>query len=108
MQRLGVKRFLGDGAFGLRKLELNETGSEIHLSHFTLSVLRVSLRRHGFQVKELCLDPFYAAMGIRSAIHTLMYALCLGFYQFTQVNVYDALWIIAERVDPSRKDRMSS
>lgn len=95
---LGIRRFSSRSMFGLAKLELNQPGSEIHLSHFTASVLEAALRRHGFQILELGLDPFYVAVGARAAVHTLLYAACSMFRRITSVNIYDTIWVVAEKI----------
>jgi SAM-dependent methyltransferase len=94
---LGVKRSRSHGMFGLQKLELDKPGSEIHLSHFTPSVLQAALRRRGFRVLDLGLDPFYVAVGARAAVHTLIYAACSMFCRISGVNIYDTIWIVAEK-----------
>ena len=106
LRSLGIKRFRSCGRFGLRKLELNEPGNEVHLSHFTASVLQAALRRQGFRIRELGLDPFYAAVGARAAIHSLKYAACSILLRMTKLNIYDTIWIVAEK--PYRRAGYSS
>jgi 2-polyprenyl-3-methyl-5-hydroxy-6-metoxy-1,4-benzoquinol methylase len=94
---LGIRRFRSRGMFGLSKLELRELGSEIHLSHFTASVLQATLRRQGFQIQELGIDPFYVEVGARAAVHALLYVVCSMFRWISGVNIYDTIWVVAEK-----------
>lgn len=101
LRSLGIGRFKSSGRFGLRNLELIQPGNEVHLSHFTSSVLQSAFRRQGLRIRELGLDPFYAEVGARAAGHTLIYAACSAFCRITKVNIYDTIWIVAERTGPA-------
>jgi SAM-dependent methyltransferase len=97
LRSLGIGRFRSRGIFGLQQLDLDEPGAEIHLSHFTPPVLETALRQQGFHVRELGLDPFFAAVGTRAAFHTLIYLTCSIFRSIAKRNLYDAIWIVAEK-----------
>lgn len=94
----GVRRFRSRGMYGLQKLELNAPGREIHLSHFTTGTLETSLEREGFRILDMGLDPFYAAVGARGALHTGIYAACSMVRLISSINIYDAIWAVAEKV----------
>jgi SAM-dependent methyltransferase len=94
---LRVGRFASVGAFGLPRLDLSEPGGELHLSHFTCTVLKRLLEQQGFRMRELGLDPFYAALGFRAALHTMIYNLCSIVLRVTGVNIYDTIWVVAEK-----------
>jgi SAM-dependent methyltransferase len=94
---LGIGRFKSRGIFGLQQLDLDEPGAEIHLSHFTPPVLEVALRQEGFRIRELGLDPFFAAVGTRAALHKLIYIACSVVRSIAKRNLYDTIWIVAEK-----------
>lgn len=97
LRSFGIGRFRSLGKFGLRALDLKELGNEVHLSYFTCSVLETALQRHGFRLRELGLDPYYAASGMPAAVHLLKYAACSIVRHVTRINIYDALWFVAEK-----------
>lgn len=90
-----IGKFKKYGIFGLPKLELNGTLSEIHLSHFTSSCLKKWLSKKKFVVIEDTLDPYYIAMGINKIIHDCLYLFFLTIKNIFKVNIYDTIWIVA-------------
>jgi SAM-dependent methyltransferase len=70
---------------------------EIHLSHFTPTVLRRSLEQAGLVVIEESLDPYYAAKGIRLVLHSAYYAFHRLLFGLLHVNRYDTIWIVARK-----------
>ncbi|GFP24459.1 hypothetical protein HKBW3S09_01926, partial [Candidatus Hakubella thermalkaliphila] len=67
-----IGKFRNYGRLGLPRLALDGSQSEIHLSHFTPSVLKGFLERNGFVVIRNTLDPYYAAKGIKKVFHDLL------------------------------------
>ncbi len=83
--------------FGLPKIELDRTSSEIHLSHFTVSSLAKCLTKKNFVIVEDTLDPYYAATGIKKIIHDLLYLIFLIIKRITNCNLYDTIWMVVKR-----------
>lgn len=86
------------GRLGLPKLVLDGSQEEIHLSHFTPSVLRRFLGRNNFIIVQNTLDPYYAVKGVRKVIHDLFYFSCLLVTKISRINIYDTIWIVAKAV----------
>lgn len=84
------------GKYGLRKITLDNTQGEIHLSHFTVTVLKNLLSRNGFTSIEDTLDPYYAAKGFKKIVHDLFYLFCLIVKKITKKNIYLTIWITAK------------
>jgi SAM-dependent methyltransferase len=93
---LKIGRFRNYGRLGLPTLALNGSQREIHLSHFTPSVLKGFLERNGFIVIRNTLDPYYAAKGIKKVFHDLLYFSCLLLMKAFKVNLYDTIWMVAK------------
>lgn len=94
---LRVGRFRKYGKFGLPKLELDGSLSEIHLSHFTAPLLKEWLTKKNFIVVEDTLDPYYAATGIKKIVHDLLYLIFLITKKIFKINLYDTICIVAKR-----------
>lgn len=92
---LKIGRFRHYGRLGLPKIDLDGSQDEIHLSHFTPSVLQVVLERHGFDVVENALDPYYVAEGVRKVFHDALYFCCLLVMRLFGYNLYDTIWMAA-------------
>jgi SAM-dependent methyltransferase len=73
------------------------TSREIHLSHFTATVLRSSLKQAGLEVVDESLDPYYAATGIRLFLHTAYYGFHRLLFVLSHVNRYGTIWIVARK-----------
>jgi SAM-dependent methyltransferase len=97
---LKIGRFRNYGKLGLPKLELNENQREIHLSHFTPSVLKRFLERNGFVVIRNTLDPYYVAKGIKKMFHDLFYLSCSAVMKVSRINLYNTIWMVAKRSSP--------
>ena len=87
----------GTGILGLPRLTLDGSIHEIHLSHFTPSVLRRALQSTGFSVLVDTLDPYYVRTGLRRLKADFYYYACLLFRYLFGVNIYDAILIIARK-----------
>jgi SAM-dependent methyltransferase len=96
---LRIGRFRNHGRLGLAALTLNGSQREIHLSHFTPSVLKGFLERNGFTVIKNTLDPYYVAKGVKKVFHDLFYFSCLLVMKAFKMNLYDTIWIVARSSD---------
>jgi 2-polyprenyl-3-methyl-5-hydroxy-6-metoxy-1,4-benzoquinol methylase len=96
------------GLLGLPRLTLDGSIDEIHLSHFTPSVLRRLVQATGFSVLVNTLDPYYVATGLARMKADIFYYLCLAVHQVFRVNVYDAILMIAQKEATSQPSLKSS
>ena len=71
---------------------------EIHLSHFTSTVLKRSLEQAGLEVLDESLDPYYSATGIWLVLHSAYYAFHRLLFSLLHVNRYDTIWVVARKV----------
>ena len=94
---LHIGKFKKYGKFGLPKIELNGSLSEIHLSHFTVPALKEWLNKKNLVIVEDTLDPYSAATGIKKIIQDLLYFISLTIKNIFRVNIYDSIWIAAKR-----------
>ena len=72
------------------------TSSEIHLSHFTPTVLRKLITNCGFAIVEEGIDPYYASTGLRRVADTLYYAFHRALFLFG-LNRYETIWLVARK-----------
>ena len=94
--KIGWKNQRKLGKFGLARISLDST--EVHLSHFTPSVLRRLLRAAGFSLVKETLDPYYVVTGGASKLKAdAYYYCCLAFLWVFKVNIYDAILVIARK-----------
>jgi 2-polyprenyl-3-methyl-5-hydroxy-6-metoxy-1,4-benzoquinol methylase len=84
------------GRWGLPKICLDGSLSEIHLSHFTPDVLKSLLETCNFQVLENNLDPFYVKNSFINDSSYLFYNLLNNIFG---INLYDTIWIVARKVN---------
>jgi 2-polyprenyl-3-methyl-5-hydroxy-6-metoxy-1,4-benzoquinol methylase len=91
------------GLLGLPRLTLDGSISEIHLSHFTPSVLRRLVEATGFSVLVSTLDPYYVDTGFARVKADVLYYGCLAVHQIFRVNVYDAILVIARKEATSQQ-----
>lgn len=87
------------GKFGLPRISLGPESGEVHLSHFTPTVLRGLLRQVGFSIIRETLDPCYLVKGVRRLKAETYYYSCLAFLKVLKINIYDTMFLIA-RKDP--------
>jgi SAM-dependent methyltransferase len=73
------------------------SSSEVHLSHFSPPVLRRCLNQAGLTVIEESLDPYFAAAGIRWALHSAYYAVHRLLFLTLHINRYDTIWMVARK-----------
>jgi ubiquinone/menaquinone biosynthesis C-methylase UbiE len=94
---LRVGKFKKYGKFGLPRIKLNGSLSEIHLSHFTVPTLKKLLNKKKLVIVEDTLDPYSAATGIKKIIQDLLFFISLTIKNIFKVNIYDSIWIAAKR-----------
>jgi len=97
LMRTGVRKQHGVGRFGLPRIGLGPNSTEVHLSHFTPSVLRQLLHRTGFSIVEETLDPYYVATGSSKLKADMYYYSCLVYLRVFRVSIYDAMLFIARK-----------
>jgi len=95
----GIGRFRGR-RYGLGGIHLNESPTEIHLSHFTPSVLRRLVERSGLTAVCEGLDPYTAATGIRKTANDVHFAICSFILRFSGLNLYDTILVVAKAAEP--------
>lgn len=91
--RLGLKAFQKfSPELGIAKAGESR---EIHLSHFTPTVLKQLAEGAGFVVVEESLDPYYVSSGVRLLLDRAYY----GLHQLMsyRMNYYDTIWMIARK-----------
>lgn len=98
--RAGVKKQERVGKFGLPLIKLDCDSPEVHLSHFTPSVLRRLLHATGFSIVTETLDPYYVAKGTSKLKADAYYYCCLAYLKMFKVNIYDAMLFIARKEEP--------
>lgn len=98
LRKMGVRKFRDPGKSGLRKITLDGSLDEIHLSHFTPSVLQRLLEGSGFRILEKSLDPYYVAHGIRLLCCHCCYAVSTCMEVVLRRNVYETIWMVGEKV----------
>jgi ubiquinone/menaquinone biosynthesis C-methylase UbiE len=105
-RRLGVNRFR---KFSPRVgLPRAGTSQEVHLSHFTPDVLQKAVEQSGFVVREIGLDPYFAAPGFKLLLHTAYYRIHRALFTLSNVNRYDTIWLVAQRVAAGDRDGLAS
>jgi ubiquinone/menaquinone biosynthesis C-methylase UbiE len=76
------------------------TSREIHLSHFTPTVLRQLLQAQGFSILAESIDPYYVASGLTLFLHSFYYSLHRVLFSFIGANRYDTIFMIARKRAP--------
>lgn len=95
LEALGVRI----GRHALEPIELSK--SEIHLSHFTRRSMAELLRRSGFQVICLSLDPFWVVPPARERLQGLRYYGMGALHRLTGLNLYPTIWAVAQKSSPA-------
>ena len=90
-----VKKIIGKPY--LKKIKLDGTIDEIHLSHFTPNGLSGFLKSKGFEIIDLSLDPYYAESGIKLLRRDIYYRVCNLINRIFKTNIYDTIWIVAKK-----------
>src|SRR5579864_357118 len=99
IKRIGKKLGLSPFQKFSPKLGISRAGAsrEIHLSHFTPSVLRRLLESSGLRIIEEALDPYYVSSGIRLFLDNSYYALHRLLHASLKINRYDTIWMVARK-----------
>lgn len=98
LRRMGVRRFREPGKLGLPKIVLDGSSDEIHLSHFTPSVLQRLLEGSGFLILKDSLDPYYVASGIKLFRYHCLYVFSMIVKFVLRRNIYATIWMVAKKV----------
>ena len=101
LTNIGLSRYGCPRFYGLNRMRLDGTQRELHLSHFTPTVLKNLLVRCGFMVSATTLDPYYVedevkaeARARRRYLGHLLLRASLG------INLYDTMLVVAR---PARR-----
>jgi len=97
LRMLHVGKFRYFGRSGIRKLALDGSLSEIHLSHFKPEVLRSFIEKQGFEILFCGLDPYYSARGVAGLFHKILYLKCKWFFELTKINFYPTIMVVARK-----------
>ena len=81
------------GTHTLHEISMREP--EIHLSHFTTGSLCEILRRSGFEIINLSLDPFW--VGRRGIFQTSRYYVMGALQRLVGINLYPTIWAVASK-----------
>lgn len=94
-KRLGLKPFQKFSPV----LGVAQAGSsrEIHLSHFTPTVLRQLVEKAGLIVVEESFDPYYVSSGVRLMLDHAYYALHRMQHGAFNINRYETIWMVARK-----------
>jgi 2-polyprenyl-3-methyl-5-hydroxy-6-metoxy-1,4-benzoquinol methylase len=92
-----MRRIRNLGPLGLPRLTLEKIGQEVHLSHFTPTVLEDFLKGLGFTNVQATLDPYYARSGFRELRANLRYAVFSMINSVFKQNLYSTIWVEARR-----------
>ncbi|MFA4842544.1 MAG: class I SAM-dependent methyltransferase [Candidatus Omnitrophota bacterium] len=95
LARTNIKRFGCLGKLGIPRLSNKQ--DEIHISHFTPSVLQCALESNGFTVLNNSLDRYYVAGGLSRITQDFFYVLCLAILKIFRINLYDTILIYARK-----------
>ncbi len=93
-----IGRFKRRGPFGFKNLALDGSSDEIHLSHFTVSVLKKLMLQNGFEVVDNGLDPYYAVLAQRQISDRATYAIFSWVKKIFRINLYSTIWMVAKRI----------
>jgi SAM-dependent methyltransferase len=84
----------------------NSPTTEIHLSHFTPTVLRRLVERSGLTAACEGLDPYTHATGIRKTADDVHFAICSFILRFSGLNLYDTILIVAKAAEPAPRAQL--
>ena len=94
---IGGRNISSTGVYGLSKIMLDGSVDEIHLSHFTTHVLKVTLNREGFKIIDASIDPYFVSSGFRHSVQNIYFFGHLIILKLFNLNLYDTIWIVAEK-----------
>lgn len=82
----------------LKRIVLDGTTQEIHLSHFTPHVLAKFLMSYGFEIVDNTIDSYYVASGKRKVLKDIYYGIHWLINRLFGTNLYDTIWIVAKKI----------
>jgi len=94
---IGIRKDKHIGKLGIPRIVLDGTLGEIHLSHFTPTVLSSCLDRNGFIILEEGLDPYYVSRGFKLLNNNIYYAFHYLVMKLFRVNLYETMWVVAKK-----------
>ena len=96
--RLGAKRYHDAIQLGPRRIQLDGSMDEIHLSHFAPGVVRRLLERCRFRVIEESIDPCCIPRdGALGFAQNLWYFGSLVTHALSGKNIDDAIWMVGQK-----------
>jgi 2-polyprenyl-3-methyl-5-hydroxy-6-metoxy-1,4-benzoquinol methylase len=101
LKRCGFHRFRGYGKFGFSRISFTALHEEIHLSHFTPKTIVLAVKRAGFEISRVSLDPFFVASWPAAWFENAYYWVHLLINRVTGLNLYDTIWIEAWKASES-------
>lgn len=107
LSNVGIRRDKFIGKLGIPRIVLDGTLSEIHLSHFTPTVLASLLKRNGFVILEEGLDPYYVSKGWDLYKNNLYYVFLSLVMKLSGQNFYETMWIVARKISKTSDCTMS-
>ena len=97
LTKMKVGKFSNLGKMGFKKIKLDGSMDEIHLSHFTEEVLKKLLKDNGFKLVNTCLDPYYSSVGKKRIKDEIYYQFCLIIKKIFKINIYECIWIVGKK-----------
>jgi 2-polyprenyl-3-methyl-5-hydroxy-6-metoxy-1,4-benzoquinol methylase len=97
MTSTGIHKFRFSGKLGLPRIVLDGTLDELHLSHFTPAVLSAFVEQNGFRIVEEGLDPYFVQRGWKLFKCTLYYVIHSVINKVSGKNLYDTMWLVAQK-----------
>jgi 2-polyprenyl-3-methyl-5-hydroxy-6-metoxy-1,4-benzoquinol methylase len=83
--------------YGLKKLQLETPGEELHLSHFTIHTIRRLVNSCRLRVVDEDLDPCHASTGAKQLVLEVAFHVCKLAHNLAGVQCGEAIWIAAAR-----------
>jgi len=95
---MGVRRYHGASRSGLAKIQLDGSMGEIHLSHFTPSVLRQLLEGCGLSIIQESVDPYRVPSdGLQGLKQDVKCWVAVAVLALSGRNVYDSIWMVGQK-----------
>ena len=70
---------------------------EVHLSHFTPSVLRRLMVDSGFDIVDNNCDQYYVASGLGALRSAVYYWLMMSLQFLFKRNFYETIWVVGRK-----------
>jgi 2-polyprenyl-3-methyl-5-hydroxy-6-metoxy-1,4-benzoquinol methylase len=95
---LGIGKFKYYGNKGIRKIALDGSMGEIHLSYFKPRVLEKFVKQSGFKILANDLDPYYASSGKQKLFDDCFFWACKVVKKVFGINIYSTILLATEKV----------